>query len=248
MNLKFLSTIIEPQNEIAKVPSIAFAPNNRKLAIATADRHVYVHDEKFAQRDRFSTKPVDSQFGKKSYEIRSIVFSPDSSKLAVAQTDCIVFVYRLGDSWDERKVICNKFNQSSAASALSWPEESRLIVGLVDGRVRIANIGTNKCSTIYKTDLLTTAIATHPNRKSFVSGHVDGSIILYSFESRVQTKIVVHSTAPYCLLLTNFGILAAGADRRIVSSTTTEMPTKKEFTVAVLDPSGFNVAIGSFDR
>lgn len=31
--------------------------------------------------------------------------------------------------------------------------------------------------------------------------------------------IVVHSTAPYALLLTNFGVLAAGADRRIISYT-----------------------------
>ncbi|KAI6232370.1 Intraflagellar transport protein osm-1 [Aphelenchoides besseyi] len=258
MNLKFLNTLIDPQDEVARVPSIAFAPNNRKVAIATADRHVYIYDDKFNRRDKFSTKPIDSQYGKKSYEIRNIVFSPDSTKLAVAQTDSIVFVYRLGENWDEKKVICNKFNQSSAASAITWPEENKLIIGLVDGRVRIASIGSNKCTTYYKTDKLTTAISAHPNRKSFVSGHIDGAIILYSFESRVQTLIVKHSTAPYCLLLTNFGIVAAGADRRIVSYTEqgrtlqqfdyNRDAEEKEFTVAVLDPSGFNVVIGSFDR
>jgi hypothetical protein len=32
------------------------------------------------------------------------VFSPDSTKLAVAQTDNIVFVYKIGDDFGEKKV------------------------------------------------------------------------------------------------------------------------------------------------
>jgi intraflagellar transport protein 172 len=49
------------QNEIARIPSIAWAPNGRKLAIATDDRHVYIYDDKMNKRDKFSTKPSDSQ-------------------------------------------------------------------------------------------------------------------------------------------------------------------------------------------
>jgi hypothetical protein len=33
-----------------------------------------------------------------------LVFSPDSTKLAVAQTDNIVFVYKIGDDFGEKKV------------------------------------------------------------------------------------------------------------------------------------------------
>ena len=33
-----------------------------------------------------------------------LAFSPDSNKLAVAQTDNIVFVYKIGDDFGEKKV------------------------------------------------------------------------------------------------------------------------------------------------
>lgn len=70
--------------------------------------------------------------------------------------------------------------------------------------------------------------------------------------------IVVHSTSPYSLLFTNFGVLAAGADRRIVSYTEqgrilqqfdyNRDNEEKEFGIAVLDPSSHNAVFGSFDR
>ncbi|CAD5229200.1 unnamed protein product [Bursaphelenchus okinawaensis] len=258
MNLKFLSNLIEPETSISRIPSISFAPNDRKLAIATAERVIHLFDDKNTKQDKINTKPIESQYGKQSYKIQSICFSPDSTKLAVAQTDNIVFVYRLGETWEEKKVICNKFVQSSAANVLAWPDENKLIVGLANGRIRNASVGSNKCSTLYKTDLFTVSLGVHPNKKSFVSGHQDGSIILYSFESKVQTKIVVHTTAPYCLLRSNFGILAAGSDRRIVSYTDqgriqqqydyNKHNEEKEFTTAVLDPSGLNAAFGSFNK
>lgn len=62
-------------------------------------------DDKGEKRDRFSTKPVDPDAGKKSYIITGIAFSPDSTKIAVAQSDCIVYVYRVGEKWGEKKVI-----------------------------------------------------------------------------------------------------------------------------------------------
>jgi intraflagellar transport protein 172 len=43
--------------------------------------------------------------------LQAIEFSPDSTKLAIGQTDNIVFVYKIGEEWGEKKVICNKFVQ-----------------------------------------------------------------------------------------------------------------------------------------
>ena len=40
-----------------------------------------------------------------------MAFSPDSSRLAIAQSDNIVFVYKLGLEWGDKKSICNKFLQ-----------------------------------------------------------------------------------------------------------------------------------------
>jgi intraflagellar transport protein 172 len=44
-----------------KVVSIAWSPNNLKLAVASSDRSIYLFDENGVKRDRFSTKPVDSK-------------------------------------------------------------------------------------------------------------------------------------------------------------------------------------------
>lgn len=59
---------------------------------------------------------------------------------------------------DEKKVICNKFEQKSSSSALIWPEENRLIIGCLDGRVRNGSTYSNKCSTLYKTDSMVVAL------------------------------------------------------------------------------------------
>ena len=71
--------------------------------------------------DKFSTKPADPK-GSKTYVVRGMAWSPDSSKLAIAQSDNIVFVYKLGHEWGDKKSICNKFQQASSITCICWPE------------------------------------------------------------------------------------------------------------------------------
>lgn len=87
-----------------KIVGLCWSPNNQKLAVATSDRQVFLFDDKGERRDRFSTKPIDPEAGKKSYVITGIAYSPDSTKIAVAQSDCIVYVYRIGEKWGDKKV------------------------------------------------------------------------------------------------------------------------------------------------
>lgn len=63
------------------------------------DRVVILYDEHGEKRDKFATKPANSQAGKKSYIVKGLAFSPDSTKIAVGQTDNIVFVYKIGEEW-----------------------------------------------------------------------------------------------------------------------------------------------------
>lgn len=259
MKLKYLSTVIDQSNEISYAGALCFAPNGHKLAVATADRHILLFDEKFRKRDKFATKPIDPKFGKSNHLITCAVFSPDSLKLAIGQTDHIVFVYRLGESWEEKKVICNKFAQSSAVTALIWPSDNKLIVGLSDGKVRLASSTSNKCSTLYRADTDVCMLAQHPNRLSFLSGHEDGTVYMYSFNTRSHSYLFVHSCSPHVLLYSSVGILVGGIDRRLVSYTehgrvlqqfdySDGQHNEKEFTVAALDPTGHNAVIGSFDK
>ena len=52
----------------------------------------------------------------------------------------------------DKKSICNKFIQQSAVTCLIWPPEQQIIFGTADGKVRLANIKTNKSATVYNTD------------------------------------------------------------------------------------------------
>ncbi|KAF5301761.1 hypothetical protein FQR65_LT08744 [Abscondita terminalis] len=81
MQLKYIQTIVEAQLSEARIVSLAWSPNNVKLAIATTDRQVVLFDETGKKRDRFATKPAESEASKKSYLITDITFSPDSCNL-----------------------------------------------------------------------------------------------------------------------------------------------------------------------
>lgn len=100
------------------------------MAVATTDRTILLYDENGEKRDKFSTKPLDQSSGKESYSIRSIAFSPDSMKLAVAQSDNIVYVYKLGQTWSDKKVICNKFPQTTSLMAMIWLSVGPIIAGI----------------------------------------------------------------------------------------------------------------------
>ena len=52
----------------------------------------------------------------------------------------------------EKKVICNKFVQSAAVTCLIWPLEGPIVFGLADGKVRGANVKSNKSQTLYQTE------------------------------------------------------------------------------------------------
>lgn len=108
---------------------MTWSPNQQKLAVATADRTIILYDENGEKRDKFAAKPGDPNTAKNGYIIRGICFSPDSSKLAVAQSDDIVFVYKLGAGWNEKKVICNKFPLASAAITIAWLSVGPIIAG-----------------------------------------------------------------------------------------------------------------------
>uniref|UniRef100_A0A914XG62 Anaphase-promoting complex subunit 4-like WD40 domain-containing protein n=1 Tax=Plectus sambesii TaxID=2011161 RepID=A0A914XG62_9BILA len=259
MQLKFQKTLVPEQDGAAKIPAMCWSPNNAKLAVATADRSIVLFDEQGERRDKFSTKPVDAKYGKKSYVIKAMAFSPDSTRLAVGQSDNIIFVYRIGEGWTDKKVICNKFMQPAAVTALTWPTEQALVVGLADGKVRLSNVKSNKASTLYNTDIFVCSLTPHMSGKSILSGHADGSIVRYSFDSGgAQGKICTHPSPPYALAWTASSVIAAGCDKRVISYNEngrilqqfdySAENDEREFTTAITNPSGQSVVIGSFDR
>ncbi|XP_063414390.1 intraflagellar transport protein 172 homolog isoform X2 [Mytilus trossulus] len=262
MQLKHMKNLLSPQDGAAKVCVITWSPNNQKMAVCTSDRVILLFDEQGEKRDKFSLKPADPKYGKKSYTVKGLAFSPDSTKIAVGQTDNIIYVYKIGDDWGEKKVICNKFVQQSAVTCMMWPHEQPIVFGLADGKVRSANIKTNKSSTIYGTDSYVVSLAANPSGKGFLSGHADGAIVRYFFDDEgsgdTQGKISTHPCPPYALAFSQNSIVAAGCDKRIIAYGRdgrsfqhfdfSREDDEHEFTIAVCSPSGQSVVVGSFDR
>ena len=61
MQLRYIKTSLPPVEGICKVTAIAWSPNSRRMAVVTMDRIVHLFDENGERRDKFSTKPADSQ-------------------------------------------------------------------------------------------------------------------------------------------------------------------------------------------
>ncbi|EHB06164.1 Intraflagellar transport protein 172-like protein [Heterocephalus glaber] len=243
------------QDGAAKVTCMAWSHNNAKFAVCSVDRVVLLYDEHGERRDKFSTKPADVKYGRKSYMVKGMAFSPDSTRIAIGQTDNIIYVYKIGEDWGDKKVICNKFIQT-------WPAEYIIVFGLAEGKVRLANTKTNKSSTIYGTDSYVVSLTTNCSGKGILSGHADGTIVRYFFDDEgsgeSQGKLVNHPCPPYALAWATSSIVAAGCDRKIVAYGKeghvlqtfdySRDPQEREFTTAAASPGGQSVVLGSYDR
>uniref|UniRef100_A0A3P8UXR3 Intraflagellar transport protein 172 homolog n=1 Tax=Cynoglossus semilaevis TaxID=244447 RepID=A0A3P8UXR3_CYNSE len=262
MQLKHLKTLLTPQEGAAKVTCMAWALNNSRFAVCTVDRVVLLYDEQGERRDKFSTKPLDPKYGKQSYTVNDMVFSPDSTKIAIGQSDNIIYVYRIGEEWGDKKAICNKFVQTSAVTRLLWPAEHAVVYGLVDGKVRLANTQTNRSSTIYGTESCVVSLVSNVSGKGILSGHADGTVVRYFFDDEgsgeSQGKLLVHPCPPYALAWGANSIMVGGCDKKVVVYSKegqvlqtfdySRDHTEKELTVAVTSPSGQSVVFGSYDR
>ena len=189
-----------------------------------------------------------------------MAFSPGSDKLAIAQSDCMVFVYKLGAEWGDKKSICNKFQHSSPITTLVWPlkRANEVMYGLSDGKVKIGEMKTHKPSTVYQTESYVTAMSCDPSGAAVVIAHLDGSIYTYSFElpERWARVIVRHPSVPF-VLSWGSSIVVAGNDSQVVfydedggqedSFDYSSNQDCREFTIAVSNPTGDAVVIGNFN-
>jgi intraflagellar transport protein 172 len=246
-------------NETNRIAAMAWSPDRQKLAVAAADRFIQLFDERGEKKEKFSTKPVDPK-DLKAYRIVGLAFSPDSTKLAVAQSDCVVYIYKLGLGWGEKKSICNKFIQSSEITCLIWPRKqpNAVVFGQLDGKVivfltkvRIGNLKTNKAASLMSCESCVVSITSDLDGNAIMSGHYDGTINRFFFDDTnadaTQGKFTVHSSTPE-ILIWGETVMAAGTDqiitvydnkgKSIQKFDYSKSPDFKNFTVAELSPSG----------
>ena len=215
MNIEFSKNLIQPKNQISKICGIAWSPNNMKLAVACADRRIYLFDEQGNNRDEFLTKAYSSE----NYEIIQILYNPESTKLAVAQSDNLIVIYRLGLNWGEEKKICNKFELEKKPNCMVWSKNNskEIICGLSNGHIRVALLGMGTISNfLYMHTSPCISISSSLDGKYIISGHKDSAIFIYNRESSEIKKLCNHSCIPTCLAWgKDSNIFAAGNDFKV---------------------------------
>ena len=258
MNFRHSKNLYPPSDSIAKVCGIAWSQNNMRLAIANSERKIVIFDENGTKKDSFSTKPAGAN---KNYMIRDILFSPDSTKLAIAQSDKIIFVYKLGSSWGDKKTICNKFEQSSSISCMVWSRNkpNELFAGLTEGKIKLCLLNKNTSSVLYSHDHPCISLSSSQDGKFIISGHSDNVILKYNLENSNVQKLCIHTCEPICLGWGASGsILAAGNDGRVTFYNDIGKKLQhfdynkddklKEFTCCKISPSGDAIAVGNFNQ
>jgi intraflagellar transport protein 172 len=58
MNFKHSKNLHPSSENISKTQSIAWSPNNMRIAVAQSDKRIALYDENGDKRETFSTKPL----------------------------------------------------------------------------------------------------------------------------------------------------------------------------------------------
>lgn len=208
---------------------------------------VQLFDDTGAKKDKFPTKP--SEKGQKSYIIRAIDFDPDGEKIAVAQSDNIVFVYKIGKEWGDRKAIVNKFPVSSSVTCMVWPKgrPNDIVFGLAEGKVRHGMLKMNKSNVIYPTESYVISMSASRDGSVIVTGHLDCSIMSYNMDTQQTRKLCTHQSIPYALAYGE-SIITGGSDQKVAfydpqgnlleRKDYSKDDKVRDFTVAAFNPSG----------
>lgn len=263
-HIKSVST--PPSNDgILKVTALCWSPNGKKLAVCTTDRVVLMYDENGELKDKFPTKPAEK--GPKNYIVRQMVFSQQSDRLAIAQTDNMVFIYKIGNEWGDKKSICNKFQHSSPVTSIAWPSKrpNEIVYGLAEGHVKVGKLKveqtkskTHNVQNLYESKSYVTAICCNSNGNAVCSAHLDGAIYTYWFEgpSSGGRRICQYPSVPFALAW-GTSIVVAGSDAKVtfyndrgaeeLSFDYSSDSNCREFTTAISNPTGDAVVLGNFN-
>ncbi|BBM98035.1 intraflagellar transport protein 172 [Marchantia polymorpha subsp. ruderalis] len=193
-----------------------------------------------------------------------MVFSPDSTRLAIAQSDEIIYVYKLGLEWGDKKTICNKLQQMVSITSILWPcvHQHEIWFGLTDGKVKVGQLRSNRTATAYAhgTGSAVVSLASSPDGSTCLAGHLDGSIYRLTTENGATSisavKFANFGDIP-TVLAWGKSVVAAGPDCKVIFYSTNGDILQKfdysndqnthEFVLARFNPGGDTVVFGSYD-
>ncbi|GHO90788.1 hypothetical protein KSF_008360 [Reticulibacter mediterranei] len=139
------------------IPSVAFSPNGKLLAAATANGEIRLWQE-------VGSKQILSYEGHSDW-IRSVAFSPDGNMLASSSSDQTVGIW---DVYTGQRLKILQGHKSQVWSVAFSPDGNILASGSDDQTVRLWDVQTGQCTKILKG---------HTGRVRSVTISFDGSII-----------------------------------------------------------------------
>ncbi|XP_054157078.1 intraflagellar transport protein 172 homolog [Oppia nitens] len=226
MKLKYEKNLLknEPKFSIARIECLSISPNLTRLAVCTsANNHVLLYDgHTYEEKDKFALKSTAKNFSRKSFVVKGIAFSPDSLKLAIGQTDNVIYVYKIGEHWGDKKAIINKYSLQHAVTCLYW-HKSGILFGSLDGKVKLVQTQTNKMSGLMSSQS-SLVISMSVCGDTVVCGFMNGLIMMNSMAANNNNsrgdntgkQVATHSCPPFALTMSQSGyICAAGCDGRI---------------------------------
>ena len=179
--------------------------------------------------------------------------------ISVAQSDNVIFVFKIGADWGERKSIVNRYITSSSVTCQCWPSGriNEIYYGLADGKIRVGYLRGNKTSTVKKTESYVVSIAASYDSEYIVTGHYDSSVYMYHLKTNDFKKIITYKTIPYALGAGKH-IVVAGNDGRVNFYDKkgnflnrfdyTNDEGCRDFTGASTNPIGETVVLGNYNR
>jgi intraflagellar transport protein 172 len=197
--LKHSKNVQPAGSSLKKTLSMTFNPSMTKLAVANFDRTVSFFNPAYEKKDRMPTRGADKS--NKNYMVRALAFSPDSKILTIAQSDNILYSYKVGAEFGEKKSICSKILLDSSPSIIQWPSNQlfEFFFGDNDGKISLAKIKKHSAKVLYETGSYCVSLSLDSSNTQLVSGHLDKSIFIYSLSSNRKKLLTTAMTVPTAL-------------------------------------------------
>ncbi|KAF7494559.1 Intraflagellar transport protein -like protein [Sarcoptes scabiei] len=209
MKLKFESDLLRSKrfdfvnNEnfsIDRIQCFSISNDSSKIAICYAKQKVVMIFDlsSYEIKSKFALKAADKN-SQKSFQIVAIEFANDGERLAIAQSDNVIFVYRIGNSWDQKKTIINKYSLNCPALHLDWLP-SGIVFASSDGRVKLIQTSLNKMSTIINVpDSFCVSMSSYKDQ--IIVGFQNGQIWYCSLNKNLNSNTNIRESST-CLLIT----------------------------------------------